>query len=265
MVLHDLMLVARTKKYVYQQLLKLLERTGRLFHSFRPAACSQKCNKWLTDYFVPGNAVPIVKITLGTPFPGVPTGNNPWVDRRIEGQIGDSKALVNQYIVEIIIIIVIIICLWAVIWLSSSMCSEGYQEAAAHFENEANIEPTENMCNLHERMQVREAIQNGEIENAVQLMDSHFPGLLLSNDELRFQLQACNLLSSPRYLLSVQNIEMLNCHLCIPTTTIFTVRRSLHGICYSNSVRPSVCPSVCHTRGLCPHGSTYDHDFFTTG
>jgi len=25
----------------------------------------------------------------------------------------------------------------------------------------------------------------------------------------------------------------------------------------------SVRPSVCHTRGLCPHGSTYDHDFFT--
>ena len=44
---------------------------------------------------------------------------------------------------------------------------------------------------------------------------------------------------------------------------VFTVRRSLHGICYSNSVRPSVRPSVCHTRGLCPHGSTYDHDFFT--
>ena len=28
-------------------------------------------------------------------------------------------------------------------------------------------------------------------------------------------------------------------------------------------VRPSVCLSVCHARGLCPHGSTYDHDFFT--
>ena len=41
---------------------------------------------------------------------------------------------------------------------------------------------------------------------------------------------------------------------------IITVRRSaLHGICDSNSVRLS----VCHTRGLCPHGSTYDHDFFT--
>jgi len=29
------------------------------------------------------------------------------------------------------------------------------------------------------------------------------------------------------------------------------------------SVRPSVRLSVCHTRALCPHGSTYDHDFFT--
>jgi len=29
------------------------------------------------------------------------------------------------------------------------------------------------------------------------------------------------------------------------------------------SVCPSVCLSVCHTRALCPHGSTYDHDFFT--
>ena len=45
----------------------------------------------------------------------------------------------------------------------------------------------------------------------------------------------------------------------------FTVRRyALHGICDRNSVCPSACLSVCHTRGLCPHGSTYNHDFFTT-
>jgi len=30
------------------------------------------------DYCVPGNAVPTVKITLGTLFPGVPAGNDPW-------------------------------------------------------------------------------------------------------------------------------------------------------------------------------------------
>jgi len=41
---------------------------------------------------------------------------------------------------------------------------------------------------------------------------------------------------------------------------IFTVRRyALHGLNHRNSV----CPSVCHTRALCPHGSTYDHDLFT--
>ena len=45
---------------------------------------------------------------------------------------------------------------------------------------------------------------------------------------------------------------------------VFTVRRyALHGLCDLNSVRLSVCLSVRHTRGLCPHGSTYDHDFFT--
>jgi len=45
---------------------------------------------------------------------------------------------------------------------------------------------------------------------------------------------------------------------------LFTMRRyALHGLSYRNSVILSVCLSVCHTRGLCPHGSTYDDDFFT--
>ena len=46
---------------------------------------------------------------------------------------------------------------------------------------------------------------------------------------------------------------------------VFTVRRSaLHGlVIVILSVRLSVRLSVCHTRGLCPHGSTYDYDFFT--
>ena len=45
----------------------------------------------------------------------------------------------------------------------------------------------------------------------------------------------------------------------------FTVRRyALHGLSYRNSVRLSVRSSVCHTRALCTHGSTYYHDLFTT-
>ena len=42
--------------------------------------CSQKCNEILMDYCVPGNAVPTVKITLGTPFPGIPAGNDPCIN-----------------------------------------------------------------------------------------------------------------------------------------------------------------------------------------
>ena len=69
--------------------------------------------------------------------------------------------------------------------------AEGYQEAAEHFQSEADVEPGDSASTLLERMEVREAIHSGKIENAVQLINSHFPGLLLSNDELRFQLQAC--------------------------------------------------------------------------
>jgi len=50
-------------------------------------------------------------------------------------------------------------------------------------------------------------------------------------------------------------------------TVCITIFRSMMISCFFVivilSVRPSVCPSVCHTRGLCPHGSSYDHDFFT--
>jgi len=67
---------------------------------------------------------------------------------------------------------------------------EGYQEAAERFQDEADIEPGDDMTTLAERTEIREAIHNGEIENAVMLIDAHFPGMLMSNDELRFQLQA---------------------------------------------------------------------------
>lgn len=82
-------------------------------------------------------------------------------------------------------------CVTTKTWTQLSFClAEGYQEAAEHFQNEANIEPDENASTLQERMQIREAVQSGKIENAFQLINSHFPGLLMSNDELHFQLQA---------------------------------------------------------------------------
>jgi len=38
---------------------------------------SRRVHKSVTNDLIPGNAVPTVKITLGTPFPGVPAGNDP--------------------------------------------------------------------------------------------------------------------------------------------------------------------------------------------
>ena len=63
-------------------------------------------------------------------------------------------------------------------------------------------------------------------------------------------------------LLTNQERRVLNpCeHEIVTVISVFTVRRyALHGLSHRNSVRLS----VCHTRALCPHGSTYDHDFFT--
>ena len=71
-----------------------------------------------------------------------------------------------------------------------SSLAEGYQEAAELFQSEASVEPGETASTLQERMEIREAIRSGKIENAVQMINSNFPGLLMSNDELRFQLQA---------------------------------------------------------------------------
>ena len=45
---------------------------------------------------------------------------------------------------------------------------------------------------------------------------------------------------------------------------VFTVRRyALHGLCDRNSVCLSVYLSHSWTLSVCPHGSTYDHGFFT--
>jgi len=66
------------------------------------------------------------------------------------------------------------------------------------------------------------------------------------------------------YRSKIANVDELKTRLIDEYSAVFTVRRyALHGICDRNSVCPSVRPSVCHTRGLCPHGSTYDHDFVT--
>ena len=50
---------------------------------------------------------------------------------------------------------------------------------------------------------------------------------------------------------NLANSRFYRATLCVERCTVFVI------------VILSVRPSACHTRGLCPHGLTYDHDFFT--
>jgi len=57
---------------------------------------------------------------------------------------------------------------------------------------------------------------------------------------------SCGFLCSGAFCGHLDTVSLLTrAYTCIPLSQAFTVRRSLHGICYSNSVRPSVCLSVC--------------------
>jgi len=92
---------------------------------------------------------------------------------------------------------------------------------------------------------------------------SHWPYLVLMLRLLHCHLTVgVTLLESPEVfgVLKVLSISVfLNTHIY---TTILLPCHAMR-CTVSVIVILSVCLSVCHTRGLCPHGSTYDHDFFT--
>jgi len=64
-------------------------------------------------------------------------------------------------------------------------------------------------------------------------------------------------LSAFRYLPPLELAQFLPCDAMRCTVSVIVILSVCLCVC------PSVRLSVCHTRGLCPHGSTYDHDFFT--
>ena len=73
------------------------------------------------------------------------------------------------------------------------------------------------------------------------------PGAVLhsSNEPGEFSQWLCHDGSTIYIILLIITISRPQLYDCSPISSVFTVRRSLHGICYSNSVRPSVRPSVC--------------------
>ena len=67
--------------------------------------------------------------------------------------------------------------------------SEGFKEAAEKFRMESGVQPSVDLDTLDERIKIREAIQNGQIQEAISLVNDIHPELLDNNRYLYFHLQ----------------------------------------------------------------------------
>lgn len=66
---------------------------------------------------------------------------------------------------------------------------EGFKGAAEKFRIESGIQPSVDLDTLDERIKIRDAIQNGKIEEAIQLVNNLHPELLDCDRYLFFHLQ----------------------------------------------------------------------------
>ena len=66
---------------------------------------------------------------------------------------------------------------------------EGFKEAAEKFRMESGAQPTADLDQMDERIRIRDAIQNGKIEDAISLVNNIHPELLDNDRYLYFHLQ----------------------------------------------------------------------------
>lgn len=72
--------------------------------------------------------------------------------------------------------------------------AEGFKEAAEKFRIESGIQPSMDLDQLDERIKIRDAIQNGRIQEAISLVNSLHPELLDNDRYLYFHLQQQHLI-----------------------------------------------------------------------
>ncbi|XP_001624093.2 glucose-induced degradation protein 8 homolog [Nematostella vectensis] len=69
------------------------------------------------------------------------------------------------------------------------LVTEGYKEAAEKFRIESGTQPTAPLDSLDDRIKIREAVQKGDLEQAVSMTNKLNPDILDSNQQLYFHLQ----------------------------------------------------------------------------
>lgn len=74
------------------------------------------------------------------------------------------------------------------------LVTEGFKEAAEKFQQESGVEPTVELSSLDDRIRIRDAIQNGRIQEATDLINQLHPELLDNDRYLYFHLQQLHLI-----------------------------------------------------------------------
>ncbi|RKP08702.1 CTLH/CRA C-terminal to lish motif domain-containing protein [Thamnocephalis sphaerospora] len=69
------------------------------------------------------------------------------------------------------------------------LLTEGYKDAAEEFARESGIKPAVEMEGIQERLQIRQAVQRGDIEDAIERINDLDPELLDAQPDLYFKLQ----------------------------------------------------------------------------
>uniref|UniRef100_U5EZ15 Putative lish motif-containing protein n=1 Tax=Corethrella appendiculata TaxID=1370023 RepID=U5EZ15_9DIPT len=74
------------------------------------------------------------------------------------------------------------------------LVTEGFKEAAEKFQAESGIQPSVDLSSLDNRILIREAVQNGRIQEATHLVNQLHPELLDNDRYLYFHLQQLHLI-----------------------------------------------------------------------
>ncbi|CAB0034312.1 unnamed protein product [Trichogramma brassicae] len=74
------------------------------------------------------------------------------------------------------------------------LVTEGFKEAAEKFQQESGVAPSVDLDSLDDRIRIRDAIQNGRIEEAKVLVNQLHPELLDNDRYLHFHLQQLHLI-----------------------------------------------------------------------
>merc|ERR1711976_469954 len=93
------------------------------------------------------------------------------------------------------------------------LVTEGFKEAAEKFRMESGVQPSVDLDTLDERIKIREAIQNGQIQQAISLVNDIHPELLDNNRYLYFHLQQQQLIELIRQQRVEEALDYAQTHL----------------------------------------------------